>query len=107
MKTTTNTSPRLSNVHQRCRRWRRHPMAINSSNNGRSPSAATATDYKAIVCIFLYGGNDYANTLVPHDSANYNAYQQLRPHWPINVALLTGTALAPIGSTTRSLRRKP
>lgn len=28
-------------------------------------AAATASDYKALVCVFLYGGNDYANTLIP------------------------------------------
>jgi uncharacterized protein (DUF1501 family) len=28
-------------------------------------AAATASDYKALVCVFLYGGNDYANTLSP------------------------------------------
>ena len=33
-------------------------------------SAAGATDYKALVCIFLYGGNDYANTLVPYDTTS-------------------------------------
>ena len=28
-------------------------------------AAATASDYKALVCIFLFGGNDYANTVTP------------------------------------------
>jgi uncharacterized protein (DUF1501 family) len=49
-------------------------------------AAATANDYKAIVCVFLYGGNDYANTLVPYDSASFNAYYNLRPRWPISRA---------------------
>ncbi len=37
-------------------------------------NAAAATDYKALVCIFLFGGNDGNNLLVPTDSryaANY------------------------------------
>lgn len=34
-------------------------------------SAADASDYKALVCVFLEGGNDGANTIVPYD--DYNA----------------------------------
>ena len=58
-------------------------------------SAATAADYKAIVCVFLYGGNDYANTLVPYDANNYALYQQLRPTLAYSSASLSGTALTP------------
>lgn len=35
-------------------------------------------DYKALVCVFLWGGNDYANTLVPADTKEYEAYRVLR-----------------------------
>lgn len=58
-------------------------------------SAATASDYKAIVCVFLYGGNDYANTLIPYDQASYNLYQQLRPTLAYQRAALDATALSP------------
>ena len=33
-----------------------------------------AGDYKAIVCLFLAGGNDANNLIVPSDTAGYNAY---------------------------------
>ena len=33
-----------------------------------------AGDYKAIVCLFLSGGNDANNLIVPTDTAGYNAY---------------------------------
>lgn len=39
---------------------------------------AWAGDYKALVCIFLYGGNDGLNTVVPTDSARYNQYAGVR-----------------------------
>ncbi|TXI95532.1 MAG: DUF1501 domain-containing protein, partial [Burkholderiaceae bacterium] len=80
MKTTTNTSRRafLQRVSAMSVAGVATPWAVNLAAMAEA-SAATATDYKAIVCIFLYGGNDYANTLVPYDTANYNAYQQLRP----------------------------
>lgn len=32
------------------------------------------TDYKALVCIFLNGGNDCNNTVIPRDTTGYNNY---------------------------------
>ena len=58
-------------------------------------SAANATDYKALVCVFLYGGNDYANTVVPYDTANHAKYQQFRPSFAYSRASLAATALVP------------
>ena len=46
-----------------------------------SNSAIAATDtsgYKALVCIFLHGGNDSFNTLIPADTISYAEYQQAR-----------------------------
>jgi uncharacterized protein (DUF1501 family) len=40
--------------------------------------AANPTDYKALVCIFLFGGNDSGNTVMPYDQAQYNAYLTAR-----------------------------
>ena len=40
--------------------------------------AQTATDYKALVCVFLFGGNDANNTLVPFDTAGYGNYSSVR-----------------------------
>ena len=42
------------------------PLAINLAAIGEA-AAFDNTDYKALVCIFMYGGNDYANTVVPYD----------------------------------------
>ena len=53
------------------------PLAINLAAIGEA-AAFDNTDYKALVCIFLYGGNDYANTVVPYDPANYALYHQIR-----------------------------
>ena len=39
---------------------------------------AWAGDYKALVCVFLYGGNDGLNTVVPTDSARYSQYAGVR-----------------------------
>jgi uncharacterized protein (DUF1501 family) len=40
--------------------------------------AAVANDYKALVCLFLYGGNDSNNMVVPIDAAGYANYAQVR-----------------------------
>jgi uncharacterized protein (DUF1501 family) len=39
---------------------------------------ATAGDYKALVCLFMFGGNDYANTVVTYDQASYDEYSAIR-----------------------------
>ncbi|GAA0705914.1 DUF1501 domain-containing protein [Dokdonella soli] len=36
-------------------------------------------DYKALVCVFLYGGNDSFNTVVPMSGPARTAYQNVRP----------------------------
>lgn len=40
--------------------------------------AATSSDYKALVCIFLYGGNDANNMVVPFDAPGFAAYSSAR-----------------------------
>jgi uncharacterized protein (DUF1501 family) len=71
------------------------PWAVNLAAMAEA-SAANATDYKAIVCVFLYGGNDNNNTLVPYDNASYNAYQALRPNLAYARDTLAATALTPL-----------
>lgn len=39
---------------------------------------AAAADYKALVCVFLYGGNDGMNTIVPTDASRYGQYAGVR-----------------------------
>jgi len=39
-------------------------------------AAAGATDYRALVCLFLFGGNDGNNTVIPYD--DYASYQAVR-----------------------------
>ena len=53
------------------------PWALNLAALGEA-AAQSATDYKALVCVFLYGGNDYANTLVPYDTVHHEQYRVLR-----------------------------
>lgn len=52
--------------------------------------AQTTSDYKALVCIFLFGGNDANNLLIPNDSATYANYQKIRANLAIPQASLVG-----------------
>ena len=70
------------------------PFVMNLAAIGEA-AAATASDYKALVCVFLYGGNDYANTLVPYDNAQYGVYAAQRPGLNYTQAATTATLLKP------------
>ena len=56
--------------------------------------AASSSDYKALVCIFLYGGNDANNTIVPLDTAGYANYAQTRSYLALAQAQLLPLAVA-------------
>ncbi|MCV2370612.1 DUF1501 domain-containing protein [Roseateles oligotrophus] len=68
------------------------PMAMNLAALG-SANAQTAGDYKALVCVFLFGGNDAFNMVLPTDTESWAAYSQVRNQAPESIALLApGTA---------------
>jgi uncharacterized protein (DUF1501 family) len=52
--------------------------AMGLTGIGEAAAFSAGTDYKALVCIFLYGGNDHNSTLIPFDSANYDLYSAIR-----------------------------
>src|SRR5271170_5785805 len=59
---------------------------------------ASGTGYKALVCIFMYGGNDSNNTLIPFDTAangsnGYTAYSNIR-----GPLALPASSLLPLGA---------
>jgi uncharacterized protein (DUF1501 family) len=51
-------------------------------------AATTQTDYKALVCIFLAGGNDSNNMIVPIDTAGYANYAAVRANLALPQAQL-------------------
>ncbi|MEP6943712.1 MAG: DUF1501 domain-containing protein [Betaproteobacteria bacterium] len=63
--------------------------------------AADTSGYKALVCVFLFGGNDSHNNIVPLSSAEYNAYSTARggPAEQNGLAL-PQSSLLPISSNT-------
>jgi uncharacterized protein (DUF1501 family) len=52
--------------------------------------AQSGPDYRALVCVFLFGGNDANNMVIPMDDTNYQAYTSIR-----GTLALAGTDLTP------------
>jgi len=75
------------------------PFALNLATLGTS-SAQTASggDYKAIVCLFLYGGNDASHMVLRTDDLSFNEYTRLRSVAPESIALKKpGIPVASVG----------
>ena len=80
------------------------PVALNLAALG-SAAAQSQAGYKALVCLFFFGGNDTYNMVLPTDAASWSAYQATRTQAPDPIALLAaGTApdtAAALGSPAR------
>ena len=59
--------------------------ALNLAAIGQA-AAQSNEDYRALVCVFLAGGNDNANTVVPYDTVSYNTYAAARATPPTPIA---------------------
>ncbi len=56
--------------------------------------AQSAGNYRALVCVFLFGGNDSNNTVVPMDDASFQAYTSIRGSLALTSSELTQTVLS-------------
>ncbi|MDH4450077.1 MAG: DUF1501 domain-containing protein [Rhodoferax sp.] len=54
------------------------PWAMNLALTANAAAQVSNSDYKALVLVFLLGGNDHYNTIVPFDLDSYNAYAKVR-----------------------------
>lgn len=52
--------------------------ALSTQFNMAHAQVSGADDYRALVCVFLYGGNDAFNMLVPRSPSEYNVYADAR-----------------------------
>jgi uncharacterized protein (DUF1501 family) len=71
------------------------PWAVNLAVIGAAAAQTAPTDYKALVCVFMYGGNDHSNMVVPFDNASYTLYAQSRTN-----LTLAQTTLLPLATPT-------
>jgi uncharacterized protein (DUF1501 family) len=53
------------------------PLALNLAAIGNA-AAQSGDGYKALVCLYMTGGNDHFNTVLPTDRDSWNEYQRLR-----------------------------
>jgi uncharacterized protein (DUF1501 family) len=53
------------------------PFALHLAAMGTA-AAQSAGDYRALVCLFMFGGNDSGNMVVATDPASWNEYTRLR-----------------------------
>ncbi len=63
---------------------------------------APVNDYKALVCVFLFGGNDGNNLVIPNDTAAYNLYLQARGASTSGGIAIAQSALLPISPKSLS-----
>lgn len=67
------------------------------------PAAAAVTDYKALVCVYLYGGNDGNNMIVPLDATRYGQYNAIRGSNGLALSTAANTLLAPRNAVTQAV----
>ncbi len=83
------------------------PFAINLAAVGAA-AAQSASDYRALVCLFMFGGNDQGNTVLATDAASWAEYTRYRATPPDPIALAapgaTGGVLPIVASTPQSGR---
>lgn len=76
------------------------PFALQLAAAG-SAAGQSAPDYKALVCVFLFGGNDSNNTVLATDADSWGRYFAARDTGADPIALMpVGTARTPVGQTS-------
>jgi uncharacterized protein (DUF1501 family) len=85
------------------------PFAMNLATMASAAAATTVSDYKAIVCLFMFGANDHANTVLATDSSSWTQYLTVRTTTDAGSIALpgvgaTGGVLPIVPSTTQAGR---
>jgi uncharacterized protein (DUF1501 family) len=60
--------------------------------------AQSGADYRALVCVFLFGGNDSNNSIIPMDDSSYPAYQSIRGNLALTGSDLSATVSSASGA---------
>lgn len=88
------------------RRLLQQALALGATGLTLRPSLASGligSDYRALVCVFLFGGNDGNNMLVPLDASGYAAYAKARGNAGSGGLALQASTLAPLGGSNLGL----
>ena len=77
------------------------PFALQMATLGSAAAQSAPTGYKALVCIFLFGGNDSHNMVLATDTDSWNRYFLARNTGNDPIALMPpGTPPAAVGSVS-------
>lgn len=68
---------------------------LRAINAATAQALGTSTEFRALVCLFLYGGNDANNMIVPTDPSGYQTYAAAR-----GPLALTQNSLLPVNLVT-------
>lgn len=74
-------------------------LSLSAMETAAQTSVGANADYKALVCVFLLGGLDGNDTVLPYDLASYSRYADLRRSLLQNYSNVQG------GNSTRSRNR--
>ena len=69
--------------------------------SAHSAASAASSDYKALVCLFMTGGNDSHNWLVPADAGSYAEYRRSRGDLALPLQNMSALTQAPRQATGR------
>jgi uncharacterized protein (DUF1501 family) len=69
------------------------PFALNLATMAAASAQTAAGDFKALICLFMYGGNDSANMVLPTDTDSWTTYTTVRNQQPDPISL------PPVGAT--------
>lgn len=75
------------------------PWAATLATMAEASAATDTDDYKALVCVFLSGGNDHGNTLIPYHPQGqgaYETYARARSNLALPFSSLSATRLSPL-----------
>ena len=58
-------------------------LALMTPWKGLLAAPSATTDYRALVCVYLFGGNDSSNMVVPREPSSHAQYESIRGHLAI------------------------
>jgi uncharacterized protein (DUF1501 family) len=77
------------------------PLAMQLAFSGAASAQTASAPYRALVCIFLFGGNDSHNTVLATDADSWGRYWSARNTGNDPIALMpVGTPVTPVGQVS-------
>ena len=83
------------------------PFSLATMAAAATANAAAVSDYKALVCVFLFGGNDGNNTVIPYGTGDHATYAAGRGALAIPLDQLGGTRILPANTGGREFALHP